>query len=182
MVALPRGNSKGKRDGRNSRAWVAGERRTELGVWSEHVDARRASVYRTDVPFAAEDRLGVKPLTPGEVERIVAGAQALRAVAGWPWLKVAAQLGYGHGRVRRICTMRDIDKLKGAEVMKLRECSECMTLLLSDYWLISEACASVGISNGRSTQEMMVIYLSAYHQVGHDRAKMRDGSQEVGSL
>lgn len=33
--------------------------------------------------------------------------------------------------------------------------------------MLIESCASVGISRGKSTQEMIVIYLSGYHNRGH---------------
>jgi hypothetical protein len=41
------------------------------------------------------------------------------------------------------------------------------SLSLRDEALLLEACASVGISEGRSTREMMTMLISTYHFDGH---------------
>jgi len=62
--------------------------------------------------------------------------------------------------------------------MKLSECGECMEYLLADYAMIREACASVGISRGKSTNDMVIVYMSGYHNSGHSR-RFRRGAQET---
>lgn len=50
--------------------------------------------------------------------------------------------------------------------MRIKDCPECMAYLDSQPHLIA-SCASVGISHNKSTSEMVVIFLSGYHNRGH---------------
>lgn len=49
------------------------------------------------------------------------------------------------------------------------ECGECMAHRLSTPGL-AEACASVGIEHGRSTDAMLWDYLALFHERGHKEA------------
>lgn len=48
------------------------------------------------------------------------------------------------------------------------ECEKCQMFFLNRPFIV-EACASVGMSNGKSTAEMLKIFMSAYHRKGHRR-------------
>lgn len=50
--------------------------------------------------------------------------------------------------------------------MRIKDCPECLEYLYGHPHLI-EACASVGISRGRSTSDMLVAHISGYHRRGH---------------
>lgn len=180
MVAIPRhgkrrtGASKDATNISLRQATDAGRRR-ESSAWAEHLDSRRASVYRTDVPFEGVDRIATKPLTGLEKEKLLAVLQALHGVGGLPLMKVAELVGYSYSRVRHFARRHEVEVMKGrSELLKMRDCSECMSFLLEDYEMIMFSCASVGISYNKSAEEMLIKYMSAYHQVGHDRAKMRN--------
>lgn len=62
--------------------------------------------------------------------------------------------------------------------MKIKDCSECVTFFLDNYDNLMEACASVGISRNKGTNEMLIIYLSSYHSGGH-RELGRHGEEEA---
>lgn len=52
--------------------------------------------------------------------------------------------------------------------MKIDECPECLMYLYDRRnVMLVEACASVGISRGKSTEEMLTSYLGWYHNHGH---------------
>lgn len=50
--------------------------------------------------------------------------------------------------------------------MRIKDCPECVDFLYSAPHLV-EACASVGISHNKSIKEMLVIFISGYHNRGH---------------
>jgi len=47
------------------------------------------------------------------------------------------------------------------------DCVDCLLHLASNFYVIKEACASVGIEHGLSTDEELAIYVSWYHANGH---------------
>jgi hypothetical protein len=51
-------------------------------------------------------------------------------------------------------------------VRDILDCPKCMAHF--DYGLVG-ACASVGIEHGKSTRQMLLEYLAAYHTRGHVR-------------
>lgn len=62
--------------------------------------------------------------------------------------------------------------------MRIKDCPECLKHLYGTDFLI-EACASVGISRGLSTSEMLVRYLSTFHEQGHDDGVFEPVAGEV---
>lgn len=55
-----------------------------------------------------------------------------------------------------------------AVTVKIKDCPQCMMFYFDQRnAMLIEACASVGISLGRSTNEMLVAYLSRYHRNKH---------------
>lgn len=56
--------------------------------------------------------------------------------------------------------------------MKIKDCVKCMDYLHGSMsFAMMEACASVGISNGKTTEEMIIIWISAYHNKGHKESR-----------
>lgn len=51
------------------------------------------------------------------------------------------------------------------------ECPDCMTYL-GQHPMLIEACASVGIEHGRSTQAMLRSYMLAFHRRGHQEDRV----------
>lgn len=47
------------------------------------------------------------------------------------------------------------------------DCGECAAHLCDRYWLLREACASVGIEYGKSTEQVMDECMAAFHARGH---------------
>lgn len=52
--------------------------------------------------------------------------------------------------------------------MQLDECDKCMAYLETQDIMLLEACASVAISRGKTTIDMLSIYMSAYHWNNHE--------------
>ena len=50
--------------------------------------------------------------------------------------------------------------------VRIKDCPECVEWIYDKPMLV-EACASVGLSNGRSTGDMFVEFVSRYHNRGH---------------
>lgn len=55
---------------------------------------------------------------------------------------------------------------KSLTVGDILSCTKCMIYYQAQPMLIA-ACASVGISRGKSTRQMMLGFLASYHQRGH---------------
>lgn len=55
---------------------------------------------------------------------------------------------------------------KPLTVRDIVDCPACRAFLFETPGL-TEACASVGIEHGKSTQRMLLEYLAAYHRRGH---------------
>ena len=53
-----------------------------------------------------------------------------------------------------------------APVLRVAECMDCEQHAIREPHIVG-ACASVGIEHGKSTAEMMKIYLDGYHKRGH---------------
>lgn len=52
--------------------------------------------------------------------------------------------------------------------MKIKDCVKCVEYLHGGMsFAMMEACASVAISNGKTTEEMIVAWVSAYHRNKH---------------
>lgn len=63
--------------------------------------------------------------------------------------------------------------------MKIRDCPKCVNYLMDDYDAIMEACASVGMSRGKSANDMAVFLLSVYHDRGHQDWVVRDDEPQA---
>lgn len=50
------------------------------------------------------------------------------------------------------------------------KCGKCLEYYFSNPYLV-EACASVGIEKGKTTEEMLVEYLAQYHNDRHKELK-----------
>jgi hypothetical protein len=48
---------------------------------------------------------------------------------------------------------------------ELAECAPCLQESMTPF--LAEACASVGIEHGKTTEEMLVAYLAQFHENGH---------------
>lgn len=51
-------------------------------------------------------------------------------------------------------------------VLKIAECADCEQHALAEP-MLAGACASVGIEHGKSTAQMVRLYLAGYHERGH---------------
>ena len=53
----------------------------------------------------------------------------------------------------------------------MTDCGDCLAYIFKDgtqgYILLWEACASVGIERGKSTDQTFAEYVQAYHERGH---------------
>jgi hypothetical protein len=52
-------------------------------------------------------------------------------------------------------------------IEQLTDCVDCLLHLASNFYVIQEACASVGIEHGLSTDEELSIYVAWYHANNH---------------
>lgn len=62
------------------------------------------------------------------------------------------------------------------EVAAKNGCSKCIDDAIRNGWAIAEACASVGIENGKSPLENAVAYFDGLHQQ-HKRKRKRRKSE-----
>jgi hypothetical protein len=53
--------------------------------------------------------------------------------------------------------------------MRIKDCPECLEYYYSQPHLV-HACASVGISHNKTTEEMLVMVISGYHHSDHREA------------
>lgn len=74
-------------------------------------DARRADVYRADVPFAGSDAYPRLPGPGADRDLLAAQVRKLRE-AGASYVKISEELGYAPSSIRLICTEYSIEKGK----------------------------------------------------------------------
>ena len=100
----------------NSKFKTATMRTGEAKAWREHADERRAEVYRTDVPFAGEDRAPARHMTPQERVAATEKLKELRGTLGWTIERCAIELGWSAYTITRLCNRAGIVKGGGEKV------------------------------------------------------------------
>ena len=69
---------------------------------------------------------------------------------------------------------------RGAEV-KIKDCPECVEHAYNAPFLV-EACASVGMSQGKTTNQMIGEYMSHYHFNGHPEDHLGTAQEVAGQV
>lgn len=91
--------------------FTAATRRTmEAQAWREVADARRAEVYRTDVPFTGLPTRPWKRRTPQEKLVLVERLRELRGALGWTLEQCANELDMNPTTVSTYCREAGITK------------------------------------------------------------------------
>lgn len=65
--------------------------------------------------------------------------------------------------------------------MRIKDCPECVEFLYSAPYLV-EACASVGMSQGKTTSQMINEYMSHYHFTGHPEDHLGTSEEVAGHV